>query len=122
MSNSFENPGTSRDKEYKPDETLLEMVMAEARKIAPDASEVDIRGGSIRAMRAAEVAGKPFTEESFSDTEAVDGKLKKGLEAEIQMHSGDPSILVVGQDGSVIRNVKSDAEAQQVIRDEREAA
>ncbi len=96
--------------------------MKEARKLAPSGmTESDIRESSIRAMRHAEKAGKPF---EVGDTYLGADKdtFERAFQAQIEQNKISGRTLLYGHDGVVLGNVGSKTEARGVIDSERNAA
>jgi hypothetical protein len=122
MENPFKmfNKAKPAEAPYEADPKILEMVKTEARKISPDASDADITGASIRAMRAAETMGQPFTAESFGgDTSALDSTLNQALN--IQTGEKPSGILVADEKtGQFVRNASSEGEVRGVIEERQE--
>jgi protein-disulfide isomerase-like protein with CxxC motif len=123
MKNSFE--GGSQKEEYTPDVEVLEGLMPEAKRIAEatgqDVSETDIRGAVIRAMRAADRAGDPFTKADISSADsALEEKLQKALAVQMDMKNPGRDLLIDDASGTVLGSVSSSAEAGRMAQEHQE--
>jgi hypothetical protein len=113
---NFENPfkkKSAAEEAYKPDPQQLEEVMQRAWKLAPPgATEADVQDISIRAMRASEKMSTLIDDNLINDA----------MKASKEQKETSSRAVVIGPDDSVLRNVGSDKEAMDVIREQKEAA
>ncbi len=116
MINPFEKINKTAKEAYEPDPEVLELVMKDARKIAPESSTEDIRGASVRAMRAAERAGTPITMDTFAfnSIELETDLLKEALG--VQMDKVSSGVVVEGGTGQVLGSAANMDEAKRVAQ------